>query len=118
MPLSLGQAAKAAGVSNRISLKLIKRVASPHSDKRMGPSTSTRRSWIVYHENRLRPFSKNDRTLPREICLALHELVRTLREQVEDLRTDRDSWREQAQRLLLTAGEPKKNGLVETGVHS
>jgi excisionase family DNA binding protein len=108
MKITLGQAAKQAGISKSYLSKLIKtgKISAerqPNGEFRIDPSELDRLS----HIRRVNTQQKQmDTPLPppdawlkeREVLLAL---VNALNNQVNDLREQRDVWQHQAERLLL-----------------
>jgi excisionase family DNA binding protein len=109
MKITLGQAAKQAGISKSYLSKLIKtgKISAerqPNGEFRIDPSELDR----LPHIRRVNTQQKQMDTPPpppdawlkeREALLAL---VNALNNQVNDLREQRDVWQHQAERLLLT----------------
>jgi hypothetical protein len=105
-PLTLGQFAKAAGVSKSYTSKLIKNGTisaqkQPNGQYHIDPSELDRI-----------PRKQSENTSQERLDTppvdwegerkALVALVNTLNDQLQDIREDRDHWRTQAERLLLT----------------
>jgi DNA-binding XRE family transcriptional regulator len=111
--LSLGQAAKEAGVSKATISKALK-------TGRLSYVSKSTRGYEIDPAELFRVFTpKTLVTVESERSQTLVETgksqadvfeLQLLRERVEDLQRDRDAWREQAQRLALTGPEqqPKK----------
>jgi excisionase family DNA binding protein len=116
MKITLGQAAKQAGISKSYLSKLIKtgKISAerqPNGEFRIDPSELDRLSHIRRVNTQQKqidtPQKQIDTPRPppdawlkeREVLLAL---VNALNDQVNDLREQRDVWQHQAERLLLT----------------
>ena len=90
MKLTLGQAARQAGISKSYLSRLIK------SGKISGER----------QENGELRIDPSEQVLQREVVL-LRELLHAKEQTLQDVRAERDAWRQQAQTLLLTEGERK-----------
>ncbi len=106
MMLSLSQAAKAAGISKSTLSTALKTgrlsyVAKSSAGYQIDPAELFR----VFAPNASLPVPVTDSEPPLEpmpnASLLMRE-VELLRDQLADIRTDRDAWRDQAQRLALT----------------
>src|SRR5215475_11693859 len=115
MKLTLGQAAKQAGISKSYLSRLIKsgKVSAERQDNgelRIDPSELSRLADIRPHAQHAgnsaseRLETPREQVLQREVEL-LRELLRDKEETLADVRAERDAWRQQAQTLLLTGGE-------------
>jgi len=115
MKLTLGQAAKQAGISKSYLSRLIKsgKISAErqeNSELRIDPSELSRLADIRPHAQNPgnstseRLETPREQVLQREVEL-LRELLRDKEETLADVRAERDAWRQQAQRLLLTEGE-------------
>lgn len=101
--MTLGEAARAAGVSKATISKAL-------SSGRMSYVEQTPAGYQIDPAELFRVFP------PKRLAPHVSEQLETpsievelLRQQIEDLRADRDAWREQAQRLLLAPpGAPAK----------
>jgi hypothetical protein len=110
--MSLGQAAKEAGVSKATISKALKSgrlsyVAKSTAGYEIDPAELFR----VFPRKPLATVESERSETPVETGNSDSRLeVQLLRERVEDLQRDRDAWREQAQRLALSGPEqqPKK----------
>lgn len=115
MTLSANQAAKEAGIAKKTLLEAIKngRLSASKNDKgywviepselfRVFPKTSDK----LVTETETHPPEKPLKNNPLQAVLDAKELIEVeLRQQIEDLRTDRDEWRKQAQQLALPKPE-------------
>jgi len=115
MKLTLGQAARQAGISKSYLSRLIKsgKISGERQENgelRIDPSELDRLA-----QNRTqgrdqgnsaseRLETPREQVLQREVEL-LRELLRDKEQTLVDVRSERDEWRKQAQTLLLTAGE-------------
>jgi excisionase family DNA binding protein len=117
MKLTLGQAARQAGISKSYLSRLIKsgKVSAERQDNgeyRIDPSELDRLPQSCTHErdqgNRTseRLETPQELVLKREVEL-LRELLRDKEQTLTDVRLERDAWRQQAQTLLLTGGHKK-----------
>ena len=117
MKLTLGQAARQAGISKSYLSRLIKsgKVTAERQDNgeyRIDPSELDRLAHSRTHErdggNRTseRLETHQEFILKREVEL-LRELLRDKEQTLADVRLERDAWRQQAQTLLLTGGASK-----------
>lgn len=104
--LTLGQAAKEAGVSKATVSVAIKK-------QKLGFVSKSTAGYQIDPAELFRVFpvktdaseqSQTPAETPRSDADAREN--RMLREQLEDMRADRDAWREQAQRLALPSPEP------------
>jgi excisionase family DNA binding protein len=117
MQLTLGQAARQAGISKSYLSRLIKsgRISAERQDNgelRIDPSELSRLADIRSHVQNAgnsaseRLETPREQVLQREVEL-LRELLRDKEQTLADVRGERDAWRQQAQTLLLTGGERK-----------
>lgn len=111
--LSLGQAAKEAGVSKATISKALKTGRlSFVSKSTAGYEIDPAELFRVFTPKPLVTVSSERSQTPVETGKSDSDRfeLQLLRERVEDLQRDRDAWREQAQRLALTGPEqqPKK----------
>ena len=115
MKLTLGQAAKQAGISKSYLSRLIKsgKVSAERQENgelRIDPSELDRLVMSRAHgrdqgnsaSERLE--TPREQVLQREVEL-LRELLRDKEQTLQDARAERDAWRHQAQIVLLTEGE-------------
>jgi hypothetical protein len=120
LSLTLGQAAIQAKVSKAYLSKLIKSgkisaARQPNGQFRIDPSELERISDIRSQTQRGNSGGERTDTAREQVLEAQLEAMRELlaerEREVQDLRTDRDAWRTQAERtaqtLLLTAGETR-----------
>jgi hypothetical protein len=100
--LSLGQAAKAAGISKAtLSKALASGRVSYVSKGTAGYQLDPAEVFRVFPPKRVNPpVSEQFETPVNTMAVSALE-VELLRQQLEDVRADRDAWRDQAQRLLL-----------------
>ena len=114
--LSLSQAAKAAGISKSTLSAALKTgrlsyVAKSSAGYQIDPAELFR----VFAPNASLPVSVTDPEPPIEPPLnasALMREVELLRDQLADVRADRNAWRDQAQRLALTDQRaPARSGM-------
>ncbi len=100
--LSLGQAAKAAGISKAtLSKALSSGRVSYVSKGTAGYQLDPAEVFRVFPPKRvMSPVSEQFETPVNTMAVPALE-VELLRQQLEDVRADRDAWRDQAQRLLL-----------------
>lgn len=100
--LSLGQAAKAAGISKAtLSKALASGRVSYVSKGTAGYQLDPAEVFRVFPPKRVMPpVSEQFETPVNTTAVSAFE-VELLRQQLEDVRADRDAWRDQAQRLLL-----------------
>jgi excisionase family DNA binding protein len=117
MKFTLGQAAKQAGISKSYLSRLIKsgKISAERQENgefRIDPSELDRLADLRAHGhdggNRAseRLETPLEMVLQREVDL-LRELLRDKEQTLEDVRRERDAWRQQAQTLLLTGGAQK-----------
>lgn len=112
--LSLGQAAKEAGVSKATISKALKSGRMSYLAKSTaGYEIDPAELFRVFPKKPLETVVSERSQTPEETgqtAAQQQEVVEMLRERVRDLQAERDAWREQAQRLALTgpATEPKK----------
>jgi len=115
MKLTLGQAAKQAGISKSYLSRLIKsgKVSAERQDNgelRIDPSELDRLERNRPHgrdqgnSTSERLETPREQVLQREVEL-LRELLRDKEQTLADVRVERDAWRQQAQTLLLTGGQ-------------
>ena len=117
MKLTLGQAARQAGISKSYLSRLIKsgKISAERQENgelRIDPSELDRLVMSRTHgrdqgnsaSERLEP--PRELVLQREVEL-LRELLRDKEQTLADVRAERDAWRHQAQMVLLTEGERK-----------
>jgi len=108
---SMGEAARQAGVSK----------ATIHRHIKAGKLSAVRKDDGSYSIDpaelfRVYPPTKRDETVSVRHSETAINTVETdreiawLRERIEELKQDRDAWRQQAERLLLSGPEPKKSG--------
>lgn len=102
--LTLGQAAKEAGVSKSTVSKALKSgrlsfVSKASAGYEIDPAELFR----VFPKKPQETVASEQLVTPPETGTEDRREVELLREQLEDLRKDRDAWREQAQRLALPA---------------
>jgi excisionase family DNA binding protein len=117
MKLTLGQAARQAGISKSYLSRLIKsgKISAERQDNgelRIDPSELDR-----LERNRTHGRDGGNRTserleTPRELVLQrevelLRELLMDKEQTLADVRAERDAWRQQAQTLLLPGGASK-----------
>jgi hypothetical protein len=118
--LTMGQAAKETGVSKATLSKALK-------TGRLGYVAKTRAGYEIDPAELFRVFAPKplvnvepERSETHREHLLLDDAhrreVQLLREQLEEVRTDRDAWREQAQRLALAG--PVEEGLVRADAKS
>jgi predicted DNA-binding protein (UPF0251 family) len=104
--LSLGQAAKAAGISKAtVSKSLASGRLSYVSKGTAGYQIDTAELFRVFPPKQVHIVSAERSETPinapaNGVVLSASELE-MMRQQIEDLRADRDAWRDQAQRLAL-----------------
>lgn len=118
--LTMGQAAKETGVSKATLSKALKSgrlsyVAKSTAGYEIDPAELFR----VFPPKPLGPVEGERSETHREHLLlddAHRREVQLLREQLDEVRTDRDAWREQAQRLALAG--PVEEGLVRADAAS
>lgn len=118
--LTMGQAAKETGVSKATLSKALKSgrlsyVAKSTAGYEIDPAELFR----VFPPKPLSPIEGERSETHREHLLlddAHRREVQLLREQLDEVRTDRDAWREQAQRLALAG--PVEEGLVRADAAS
>jgi hypothetical protein len=112
--LSLGQAAKEAGVSKATISKALKSgrlsyVAKTTAGYEIDPAELFR----AFPRKPLETVTSERLETPEETRQTAdqQQVVELLRERVRELQEERDAWREQAQRLALTgpAAEPRKS---------
>lgn len=111
--LSLGQASKEAGVSKATISKALKSGRLSYVSKSTaGYEIDPAELFRVFPKKPLATVdSERSETLVETGKSDVYQLEnQMLRAQLEDLKSERDAWREQAQRLALTgpAAEPKK----------
>jgi hypothetical protein len=111
--LSLGQAAKEAGVSKATISKTLKNgrlsyVAKTTAGYEIDPAELFR----VFPKKPLGTVSSERSQTPEETAesASLAVEVRFLRERLAELQDERDAWRDQAQRLALAAPDTKRRG--------
>jgi hypothetical protein len=113
MTLTLGQAAKEAGVSKATLSKALKSgrlsyIAKSTAGYEIDPAELFR----VFPKKQPETVSRERLETPEEtpVIAGYQREVELLRQQLDDTRADRDAWRDQAQRLALAppnpAGEP------------
>lgn len=115
MVYTAGQAAKAAGVSKTTISKALRTGRLSYIEKssagyRIDPAELHR----VFPKVTGEPLAVDDREHPKVTPETggradLSEQVKLLREMLDDMKGERDQWREQAQRLALTG--PRSGGL-------
>src|SRR5437764_3494765 len=115
MKLTLGQAAKQAGISKSYLCRLIKSgkisaARQANGEFRIDPSELDRLADIRPHGHDTGNRTSERLETPRELVLQrevelLRELLRDKEQTLQDVRAERDAWRQQAQTLLLTEGE-------------
>lgn len=109
--LSMGEAARKAGVSK----------ATIHRAIKSGKLSATRTDSGAYSIDPAELFrAYPPLKLPETVSVRQQETppepsdsgreITLLRERIEELKQDRDAWRQQAERLLLSGPEPKKSG--------
>jgi excisionase family DNA binding protein len=117
MKLTLGQAARQAGISKSYLSRLIKsgKISGERQENgelRIDPSELDRLGAIRPHRHdggnsaSERLETPREQVLQREVAL-LRELLHAKEQTLQDVRAERDAWRQQAQTLLLTEGERK-----------
>ena len=123
--LTLGQAAKQAGISKPYLSRLVSqgKISAERQENgqfRIDPSELDRLADIRSQSNRKITVSSERTVTPIEtawqhereaLLMVLTDRERQmtdLRDQINDLRDERDAWRTQAQTLLLTTGEKKE----------
>ena len=115
MKLTLGQAAKQAGISKSYLSRLIKggRISAERQENgefRIDLSELDRLAEIRGRGHDGGNSTSERLETPRELVLQrevelLRELLADKEQTLEDVRRERDAWRQQAQTLLLTGGE-------------
>jgi predicted site-specific integrase-resolvase len=118
MKLSLGQAAKQAGISKSTLSRLIKqgKVSAERQENgtlHIDASELDRLADIRATMHRSENVSAQQSDTPKETVLQrevelLRELLHDKERTIEDLRQERDAWRGQAERLSLTATKPER----------
>ena len=114
MKLTLGQAAKQAGISKSYLSRLVKsgKISGERQENgelRIDASELSRLADIRPHVQNAgnsaseRLETPREQVLQREVEL-LRELLRDKEQTLADVRSERDAWRQQAQTLLLPAG--------------
>lgn len=102
--LTLGQAAKEAGVSKSTVSKALKSGKLSYVSKTSaGYEIDPAELFRVFPKKPQEPVTDEQRATPQETATADRREIEMLREQLEDVKADRDAWREQAQRLALPA---------------
>jgi excisionase family DNA binding protein len=115
MKLTLGQAARQAGISKSYLSRLIKsgKISAErqgNGEFRIDPSELSRLA-DIRPQGRDQGNSASERLeTPRELVLKrevelLRELLADKEQTLMDVRSERDAWRQQAQTLLLTGGD-------------
>ena len=117
MKLTLGQAARQAGISKSYLSRLVKsgKISAQRQENgefRIDPSELDRLADIRTHGHDTGNRMSERLETPRELVLQrevelLREMLRDKEQTLQDVRGERDAWRQQAQTLLLTAGETK-----------
>jgi hypothetical protein len=118
---SLGKAAAAAGVSKSTILRAIKshRISAgktetgdwqidPAELHRVFPPVPAERAGIDTLERGATPLERDGTAALEAQITGLREIAELLRHQLEDVRSDRDAWRDQASRLSLPAPRPQE----------
>jgi excisionase family DNA binding protein len=115
MKLTLGQAARQAGISKSYLSRLIKsgKISAERQENgeyRIDPSELDRLADIRPHGHDSGNSVSERSETPRELVLQrevelLRELLSDKEQTLEDVRRERDAWRQQAQTLLLTGGQ-------------
>ena len=102
--LTLGQAAKEAGVSKSTVSKALKSGKLSYVNKTSaGYEIDPSELFRVFPKKPQEPVASEQLVTPPETGAADRREIELLKEQLEDIRKDRDAWREQAQRLALPA---------------
>jgi hypothetical protein len=99
MPITLAQAAERCGVNRSTLLRAVK-------SSRISGARDDAGNWTVDPAEVFRVFPPKQTPQPAQASpgdAATDALVAELRAVIADLRSDRDAWREQAQRLALPA---------------
>ena len=117
MKLTLGQAARQAGISKSYLSRLVKsgKISAERQENgefRIDPSELDRLANIRPHGHDAGNSTSERLETPRELVLQrevelLREMLHDKEQTLQDVRRERDAWRQQAQALLLTAGETK-----------
>jgi len=117
MKLTLGQAARQAGISKSYLSRLVKsgKISAERQENgefRIDPSELDRLADIRPHGHDAGNSTSERLETPRELVLQrevelLREMLHDKEQTLQDVRRERDAWRQQAQTLLLTAGETK-----------
>src|SRR5215217_6498927 len=115
MQLTLGQAARQAGISKSYLSRLVKsgKISAKRQENgeyRIDPSELSRLADIRTHGRDAGNSTSERLETPRELVLQrevelLRELLSDKEQTLADVRRERDAWRQQAQTLLLTGGE-------------
>jgi len=103
--LTLGQAAKVAGVSKATISKALKSGKLSYAAKSSaGYEIDSAELFRVFPRKHLETVNTERLETPRETVSieADRREIQLLRQQLDETRADRDAWREQAQRLALT----------------
>lgn len=117
--MTLGEAARAVSVSKATISKALANGRISYVEKTpAGYQIDPAELFRVFPPKRLIPPVSEHVETPVNTAATPSLEVQLLRQQIEDLRADRDAWRDQAQRLLLAAptqapaptGKPKKSG--------
>jgi len=117
--ISLSEAADAANISKSTMLRAIKKgrisagrnendafMIDPSEFLRVWPDAALRAA-----VKRNAASHKQSDAAPDAVVYELRAMLDAERRIVEELRSDRDAWREQAQRLSLTVDRPRRGGL-------
>jgi excisionase family DNA binding protein len=117
MKLTLGQAARQAGISKSYLSRLVKSgkisaARQENGELRIDPSELDRLADIRPHGHDASNSASERLETPRELVLQrevelLREMLHDKEQTLQDVRAERDAWRQQAQTLLLTAGKTK-----------
>lgn len=100
--LTLGEAARAAGVSKATISKALANGRVSYVEKTTaGYQIDPAELFRVFPPKRLNPVVSEHVETPVNTTAVSALEVELLRQQLEDVRADRDAWRDQAQRLLL-----------------
>jgi hypothetical protein len=118
MKITMGEFARQAGMNKATLSRMIKagKISAERQENRrllIDPSEMDRLADIRSTSNVSHNDAVQQSVTPVETVLQrenelLREMLRDKEKQLDDLRTERDEWRKQAQTLLLTQGQPQE----------